>query len=146
MAFLYTMVDKANEASYPSYANVGAGVGEIHPNVDTFIGAINRSQPMLKSQYEMVFSRWPRTIFFAKDISIPGIVSNTIDINHAGFTIPISTHVYYESNEITMNILADKEGYHYYDFRNFVFQSGHPLVAGDPLSEIGNNYNLNGFP
>lgn len=120
MGFLYTMVDKESESRYPSYANVGYGSGEIHPNVTSFIGAVNKSQPIIKSQCEIVFSRWPRTIFFAKDVTIPGLTTNTIDINHAGFTIPIATHTYYETTEITLNILADKEGYHYYDFRNFV--------------------------
>ena len=143
MGYLYRMVDKESETSYPSYANVGGGEGEIHPNAITFIGAVNRSQPIIKCQYEVVFSRWPRTIFFAKDVTIPGLTVNTIDINHAGFTIPIATHVYYETTEVTMNILADKEGYHYYDFRNFVMQSGHPLVAGDTLATIGNNFNIN---
>ena len=36
-----------------------------------------------------------------------------------------------------MTIIADKEGYHYYDWRNMVLQSGHPLIAGDPRSMIG---------
>ena len=82
-------------------------------------------------------SRWPRTIFFAKSITIPGISVNTVELNHCGFTIQIPTHPKYETNEITIAILADKEGYHYQDFRNMVFQSGHPLIAGDPMSTIG---------
>ena len=41
-----------------------------------------------------------------------------------------------------MTILADKEGHHYYDMRNMVFQTGHQLVAGDPRSTVGNNWNL----
>lgn len=82
-------------------------------------------------------SRWPRTIFFAKSITIPGIAVNTVELNHCGFTIQIPTNPKYETNEITIAILADKEGYHYQDFRNMVFQSGHPLIAGDPMSTIG---------
>ena len=90
----------------------------------------------------MVWSRWPRTIFFAKNITIPGISVNTLDISHAGFTIKIPTHVTYETTEVTINIIADKEGFHYYDLRNMVLQTGHPLVAGDPKATIGNPYGL----
>ena len=82
-------------------------------------------------------SRWPRTIFFAKSITIPGIAVNTVELNHCGYTIQIPTHPKYETQEITISILADKEGYHYQDFRNMVFQSGHPLIAGDTMSTIG---------
>ena len=82
-------------------------------------------------------------MFFAKNITIPGISVNTIDINHAGFTVAIPTHVTYENTEITMSIIADKEGFHYYDLRNMVFQTAHPLVAGDPRAAIGNQYNAN---
>lgn len=89
-----------------------------------------------------MWSRWPRTIFFAKNITIPGVSVNTVDINHAGFTIPIPTHVTYDSTEVTMTIIADKEGFHYYDLRNMVLQTGHPLVAGDPRATIGNPYGL----
>lgn len=81
-------------------------------------------------------------MFFAKNISIPGISVNTVDLNHAGFTIKIPTHVTYETTEITLNIMADKEGFHYYDLRNMVLQTGHPLVAGDPKSTIGNPYGI----
>lgn len=90
-----------------------------------------------------MWSRWPRTIFFAKNITIPGVSVNTLDVNHAGFAIPIPTHVTYENTEISFTVLADKEGFHYYDLRNMVLQTGHPLVAGDPKATIGNPYNLN---
>jgi hypothetical protein len=68
----------------------------------------------------MVWSRWPRTIFFAKDVNLPGITTNTVSINHAGFTISIPTHSKYDSDEISFKVIADKEGYHYYDIRNMV--------------------------
>ena len=87
-----------------------------------------------------MFSRWPRTIFFAKNVTIPGLTVNILELSHAGFTIPIPTHVAYESTELTMSILADKEGYHYYDLRNMVIQTGHPLIAGDPRATVGNNF------
>ena len=67
---------------------------------------------------------------------------NTLDLNHAGFTIKIPTHVTYETTDISFNIIADKEGFHYYDLRNMVLQTGHPLVAGDPKSTIGNQYGI----
>ena len=67
---------------------------------------------------------------------------NTLDVNHAGFSIPIPTHVTYENTEISFTVLADKEGFHYYDLRNMVLQTGHPLVAGDPRATIGNQYGL----
>ena len=41
-----------------------------------------------------------------------------------------------------MTILADKEGFHYYDLRNMVLATAHPLVAGDTRSTIGNPYGL----
>lgn len=82
-------------------------------------------------------SRWPRSIFFAKSITVPGVAVNTVELNHCGFTIQIPTHPKYETQEITISILGDKEGYHYQDFRNMVFQSGHPLIAGDTMSTIG---------
>ena len=69
----YNMVDKSGERQYPSYANEGGGVGQIKPNLITYLDAINLSQPIVKSQFELVFSRWPRTIFFAKNITIPGL-------------------------------------------------------------------------
>lgn len=86
--------------------------------------ALNKSQPIVNSQFELVWSRWPRTIFFAKNITVPGVSVNTIEINHAGFTIQIPTHSTYENTEVTINIIADKEGFHYYDIRNMVFQTG----------------------
>jgi hypothetical protein len=81
-------------------------------------------------------------LFFSKNITIPGVSVNTLDLSHAGFTIKIPTHVKYDNNEITLNIIADKEGFHYYDLRNMVLQTGHPLVAGDPKSTIGNPYGI----
>lgn len=68
----------------------------------------------------MVWSRWPRTIFFAKGINIPGVNVQTQDISHAGFTISIPTHPKYDNTTINFTIIADKEGYHYYDIRNMV--------------------------
>lgn len=131
MGFLYyNEVDKSSGKSYPDWDGA-------KPNLETFLNALNLSQPIIGSQFELMYSRWPRTTFFAKNISVPGITTNTIEINHAGFTIPIPTHVKYESTEITMTIIADKEGFHYYDWRNMVLQSGHPLIAGDPRSMIG---------
>ena len=129
------MSDRNSDAKYPSWKGAA-------PNLQTFLTAINLSQPIIQCQYELVWSRWPRTLFFAKNITIPGVSVNTIDINHAGFTIPIPTHVTYENTEVSMNIVADKEGFHYYDLRNMVLQTGHPLVAGDPKSTIGNNYEI----
>ena len=67
---------------------------------------------------------------------------NTFDLYHAGFTIRIPTHVTYETTDITFSIIADKEGFHYYDLRNMVLQTGHPLVTGDPRSTIGNQYGI----
>lgn len=109
----YDMMEKGSDSKYPTWK-------ESAPNLQTYLNAINKSQPIVQSQYELVWSRWPRTLFFAKNITIPGVSVNTLDISHAGFTIAIPTHVTYESNEITMNILADKEGFHYYDMRNMV--------------------------
>lgn len=129
------MSDRNSDAKYPSWKGA-------KPNLQTFLTAINLSQPIIQCQYELVWSRWPRTIFFAKSITIPGVSVNTIDINHAGFAIPIPTHVTYENTEVSMNIVADKEGFHYYDLRNMVLQTGHPLVAGDPKATIGNNYKI----
>jgi hypothetical protein len=136
MAYLYyNMVEKSEEKQYPTWKDSA-------PNLQTFLDAINKSQPIIGCKYELVWSRWPRTIFFAKGITIPGVSVNTIDINHAGFTIAIPTHVTYENTEITMQIIADKEGFHYYDLRNMVLQTGHPLVAGDPKATIGNPYGI----
>ena len=42
-SILYDFVDKASEAQYPSYANVGAEQGETHPNLASFLGAVNKS-------------------------------------------------------------------------------------------------------
>ena len=89
-----------------------------------------------------MWSRWPRTLFFAKNVTIPGISVNTVDINHAGFLISIPTHVTYENTEISMQILADKEGFHYYDIRNMVLQTGHPLIAGDTRATVGNPFKI----
>ena len=134
----YNIVDKGSELQYPTYADP-----EKTPDtLMSFLDAINQSNPISGCQYELVWSRWPRTRFFAKGITIPGVSVNTIDINHYGFTIPIATHVTYETTDITLNILADKEGFHYYDLRNMVLQSGHPLVAGDTRSMVGNTFNL----
>ena len=131
MGFLYyNEVDKASQKYYPDWDGA-------KPNLETFLNALNLSQPIIGSQFELIYSRWPRTTFFAKNISVPGISTNTIEINHAGFTISIPTHVKYDSTELTITIIADKEGYHYYDWRNMVLQSGHPLIAGDPRSMIG---------
>lgn len=107
------MVERGSEQQYPTWK-------EGEPNLRTFLDAFNLSQPIIQCKYELVWSRWPRTIFFAKNISIPGISVNTLDISHAGFTIAIPTHVTYENTEVTMNIIADKEGFHYYDLRNMV--------------------------
>lgn len=89
-----------------------------------------------------MWSRWPRTIFFAKNITIPGISVNTLELNHAGFTVQVPTHVTYESTDVSIQIIADKEGFHYYDLRNMVLQTGHPLVAGDPKATVGNPFNV----
>lgn len=132
---LYTLRDRGGEKDYPSWVD-GA------PNLQTYLTALNKSQPIIQCQYELLWSRWPRAKFFAKGINIPGLEVNTQELNHAGFTIKIPTHVHYDSNEITLNIIADKEGFHYYDLRNMVLQTGHPLVAGDPRSTIGNPYGI----
>lgn len=136
MPFLYTNVDKSGRGplwtKYPNYNDLE----KTKPNLVTYIGAINLSQPISGCQYELVFSRWPRTVFFAKTVTVPGVKAATLDLNHGGFTIAISTHVMYETYEITLKILADKEGYHYYDLRNMVLEAGHPLIAGDPKSMI----------
>lgn len=132
---LYTLRDRGGEKDYPSWVD-GA------PNLQTYLTALNKSQPIIQCQYELVWSRWPRAKFFSKNISIPGISVNTVELNHAGFTIKIPTHVTYETTDITLNIIADKEGFHYYDLRNMVLQTGHPLVAGDPKSTIGNQYGI----
>ena len=138
-AFLdYNVVEKGSELQYPTYEDRE----ETEPNLLTFLDALNQSQPISACQFEVVWSRWPRTMFFAKGVTIPGVSVNTIDINYAGFTIPIPTHVTYETTDIQLTIIADKEGFHYYDLRNMVLQSAHPLVAGDPKSMVGNNYNL----
>ena len=134
---MYNEVDKGSEKSYPSWSG-----DQIKSDLRTFLDALNLSQPISQFQYELMWSRWPRARFFAKGISIPGISVNMLDINHAGFTISIPTHVMYENTEISMTILADKEGFHYYDLRNMVFQTGHPLIAGDPRSTVGNTFNL----
>ena len=132
---LYDFMDRGADSKYPSWTD-GA------PNLQTYLNALNKSQPIIQCQFELVWSRWPRTLFFAKGITIPGVSVNTLDLNHAGFTIKIPTHVTYETTDITLNIIADKEGFHYYDLRNMVLQTGHPLVAGDPKSTIGNPYGL----
>lgn len=134
----YNVVDRASGSKYPSYKDTE----KTKPNLHTFLTALNLSQPIVNCQFELVWSRWPRTIFFAKDISIPGLEVNTVDINHAGFIIKIPTHVNYDSNDITMNIVADKEGFHYYDLRNMVLQTAHPFVAGDPRATIGSYDNI----
>lgn len=136
---MYDFVDKGSESKYPSYCDLD----KTKPNLQTYLTAINLSQPIVTSQFELTWTRWPRTIFFAKEITIPGVSVNTIDTNHAGFTISIPTHVMYENTEISMTILADKEGFHYYDLRNMVLQTGHPLVAGDPKATIGNQFGVN---
>ena len=136
--YLYETTDRQAESKYPSWKD-----GE--SNLFTFLDAINKSQPIVQSQYEMVWSRWPRTRFFAKGFSVPGIAVATQEINHAGFTISIPTHVKYETTEVNFTIIADKEGYHYYDIRNMVLQSGHPLIAGDTKSEIGTTEDFNTF-
>ena len=128
-------MERGSEKNYPHWKDSS-------PNLKTYIDALNLSQPILQSRFELVFSRWPRTIFFAKNITIPGISVSTIDVNHAGFAIPIPTHVKYDNTDLSMNILADKEGFHYYDLRNMVFQTAHPLVAGDPRATVGNIYNI----
>lgn len=136
--FTYTWYDNADrgqDSKYPPWSD-GA------PNLQTYLDAINKSQPIIQCQYEMVWSRWPRTLFFAKNINIPGVQVETQDLNHAGFTIKIPTHVTYESTEVTFNVIADKEGFHYYDLRNMVLQTGHPLVAGDPKATISNPYGI----
>ena len=132
---LYSMVDKGEQKQYPSWSDAA-------PNLFTFLTALNQSQPIIQAKFELVWSRWPRTIFFAKDIRIPGVKVHTVDVNHAGFTVSIPAHVNYENTEVTFNVIADKEGFHYYDLRNMVIQTGHPLVAGDPRATIGNAYNL----
>ena len=132
---MYDFMDRGADSKYPSWTD-GA------PNLQTYLNALNKSQPIIQCQFELVWSRWPRTLFFAKGITIPGVSVNTLDLNHAGFTIKIPTHVTYETTDITLNIIADKEGFHYYDLRNMVLQTGHPLVAGDPKSTIGNPYGL----
>ena len=132
---LYDFMDRGADSKYPSWTD-GA------PNLQTYLNALNKSQPIIGCQFELVWSRWPRTLFFSKGITIPGVSVNTLDLSHAGFTIKIPTHVTYENTEITLNIIADKEGFHYYDLRNMVLQTGHPLVAGDPKSTIGNPYGI----
>ena len=134
---LYTETDRGQEKQYPGYVDA-------KPNLQSFLDAINKSNPIVQSQYEMVWSRWPRTLFFAKNIDIPGIKTQTQEINHAGFTISIPTHPKYDSTEINFTIVADKEGYHYYDIRNMVLQTGHPLVAGDTRATIGSSFGVNG--
>lgn len=103
----------SESSKYPSWKD-----GQ--PNLQTYLNAINLSNPIVQSQFELVWSRWPRTKFFAKNVTIPGVEVNTIDVSHAGFTIPIPTHVTYGTNEISISLVADKEGYHYYDIRNMV--------------------------
>ena len=132
---LYDFMDRGADSKYPSWTD-GA------PNLQTYLNALNKSQPIIQCQFELVWSRWPRTLFFSKNITIPGVSVSTLDLNHAGFTVKIPTHVTYETTEITFNIIADKEGFHYYDLRNMVLQTGHPLVAGDPRSTIGNPYGI----
>ena len=135
---MYNVVERngvAPHTKYPEWVDA-------QPNLQTYLAALNLSSPIIQCQYELVWSRWPRTIFFAKNIRIPGPEVNTVEINHAGFTISIPTHVKYGSNEVSMTILADKEGFHYYDIRNMVLQTGHPLVAGDPKATIGSNNNI----
>ena len=132
---IYDFMDRGADSKYPSWID-GA------PNLQTYLNALNKSQPIIGCQFELVWSRWPRTLFFSKGITIPGVSVNTLDISHAGFTIKIPTHVTYETTEITLNIIADKEGFHYYDLRNMVLQTGHPLVAGDPKSTVGNPYGI----
>lgn len=131
----YDYAERDSDAKYPSWVDAA-------PNLQTYLNAINKSQPIVQCQYELVWSRWPRAQFFAKGITIPGVSVNTLDLNHAGFTIKIPTHVTYETTEINLNIIADKEGFHYFDLRNMVLQTGHPLVAGDPRSTIGNPYGI----
>lgn len=139
MGFLYTNVDKSGRGplwtQYPNYNDLE----KTKPNLVTYIGAINLSQPISGCQYELVFSRWPRTVFFSKNVTIPGIKANVLDVNHSGFTIGVATHVMYDTYEITLKILADKEGYHYYDLRNMVLEAGHPLLAGDTRSTVSSN-------
>ena len=128
------MVERGAAAQYPSYFDLE----KTKPNLQTYLSALNKSQPIVQSQFELVWNRWPRTVFFAKNISVPGISVNNIEISHAGFTINIPTHATYDNTEVTMTILADKEGFHYYDLRNMVLQTAHPLVACDPRATVGN--------
>ena len=79
---------------------------------------------------------------FAKNITIPGVEAHTLSLNHMGFTVEVPTHASYSNTEISMNIIADKEGFHYYDLRNMVLESAHPLVAGDPRATVGNPYGI----
>ena len=132
---LYTFADHNSGSKYPSWKD-----GK--PNLLTYLDALDSSSPIIQCQFELVWSRWPRTIFFAKNITVPGIEVSTLEINHGGFLIPIPTHVSYGTNELTMTIIADKEGFHYYDLRNMVIQTGHPYVAGDPKAMIGSFENI----
>ena len=64
----YTLAARGAEESYPYWCGEQGT-----PNLQTFLDAINKSNPILQCQFEIVWSRWPRTIFFAKGINIPGL-------------------------------------------------------------------------
>ena len=49
----YDYAERSSDAKYPSW--VGAA-----PNLQTYINAINKSNPIIQCQYELVWNRWPR--------------------------------------------------------------------------------------
>ena len=56
----YVEIERGEAKQYPGYSDA-------KPNLQSFLDAVNKSNPIVQSQYEMVWSRWPRTLFFAKN-------------------------------------------------------------------------------
>ena len=81
----------------------------------------------------MFYSQFPRTRWFAQDISVPGVTNKTLDLYYNGLETKLITNTVYNSTEVSMTILDDELAVGYAWWRGATISYGQNGMKGRPI-------------
>ena len=104
--------------------------------LNTAFKVFNENPPILGSQFEIFYNGWPQAKWVAQGLTVPGLKTNTVEINFSGFHIPVIINTMYDETELSMDIIADENGVYYDQWRQMVINyssdpfKGRPILSG----------------
>ena len=99
----------------------------------TALDVLNNNPPIIGSSFEIWYNRWPQAKWVAQGITAPGLKTNTVEINFAGFHVPVIINTTYDETELSMDILADEDGVYYKQWRQLVIEYSSDPFKGRPI-------------